>query len=867
MLIINNNDVYLHGTTEQYPSMYDSDQEVVPNSAHWYRECSNKGLCDRSTGTCTCFEGYEGSGCQRASCPVSNGNVCSGHGVCKDIKALANDDNYNIYNLWDEHVTLGCACDAGFTGPDCSMKQCATGVDPLYVDGFANTRYSNWTIQFFTRNQAEYVYGNYSIIFYDEKGEDWQTVPIDINANCMAITEALEGIPNGVINAGSVRCQKSELPLHNSLSQGSGDGTYVDSNSGQLGATVESIFDGSIFIVTKFIIAFPMNPGYLKPPKINRYLDGSRPTLYTKQLPSTLAWHIFPNGFTGENTDYVQDECLGVLASVAWDGVSATHHLTGMDAATMTRLKNCLGDSNGVDSDNINTYNWDYGNWMNPHLIKLVEATQDTITQYVRPDGSSYKVNDVFANNDGSVQDTQPIDFPVSKLCTNGRVWVTRKGAGNYNLPVTTTGTETVIGQTQTTLLNGDIWGVNGAAGFYNIGQQGYCMNLNPPGFYAVIYFDDCSAQPTMNSRGYTSVVPGVSTAGSTQATAFCSTTNPFRILNRAAADYGSNTKFHVFTTTGYLQQVNQNSGMFTTLNTYTASQAALSYHSNLVHFANVTENYKTPNPSVGPITAITQTFVGQVDCETTVPGQNGALDCLEKDSMVMFLNLGVKDPVSSATISNPVVGAALPSELVTLYDISPINSANLVGYKPADSNVAGLTQGKCFSGTNAQGVSYGPFNTGTSANPLYTCPMSGAYQPTLRSLASNPVYPNIYTIKKISRNAKGFGSATDGPLGNELGTYDTEAMKESYRHTAILDFALNGKFTNYANYRLGQASDGTATPMTAATMYKFYPAKNAATYVGECSTRGICDRTTGSCGCFNGYTGQDCSQLNALAQ
>lgn len=60
-------------------------------------ECSNKGICDRTSATCACFIGYEGHSCQRASCP----NLCSGHGVCETNRELAAGDHGNIYELWD----------------------------------------------------------------------------------------------------------------------------------------------------------------------------------------------------------------------------------------------------------------------------------------------------------------------------------------------------------------------------------------------------------------------------------------------------------------------------------------------------------------------------------------------------------------------------------------------------------------------------------------------------------------------------------------------------------------------------------------------------------------------------------------------
>ena len=144
--------VYPYGTTEAYPKMKDSAGTVSDNTAHAYSECSNKGLCDRKTGECECLPGYNGAACQRASCPNKGGhkkttgeagninavfinqrttvngvgsvfkgtsvaNVqvdeCSGHGTCKTIEHLADDDNGNTYELWDKEASMGCSCDKG----------------------------------------------------------------------------------------------------------------------------------------------------------------------------------------------------------------------------------------------------------------------------------------------------------------------------------------------------------------------------------------------------------------------------------------------------------------------------------------------------------------------------------------------------------------------------------------------------------------------------------------------------------------------------------------------------------------------------------------------------------------------------------
>jgi hypothetical protein len=51
---------------------------VAANDMHPWIECSNKGICDRATGSCDCFYGYDGLACQRSACP----NNCNGRGTC-----------------------------------------------------------------------------------------------------------------------------------------------------------------------------------------------------------------------------------------------------------------------------------------------------------------------------------------------------------------------------------------------------------------------------------------------------------------------------------------------------------------------------------------------------------------------------------------------------------------------------------------------------------------------------------------------------------------------------------------------------------------------------------------------------------------
>ncbi|KAA0152615.1 hypothetical protein FNF29_03842 [Cafeteria roenbergensis] len=92
---------------------------------HTHSECSNRGVCDRSTGRCECYDGFSGEACQRISCQ----NSCSGHGRCMMLQDLP---HYNPGTTlsWDESAMAGCLCDGGYFGPDCSFRNCPFGDDP-----------------------------------------------------------------------------------------------------------------------------------------------------------------------------------------------------------------------------------------------------------------------------------------------------------------------------------------------------------------------------------------------------------------------------------------------------------------------------------------------------------------------------------------------------------------------------------------------------------------------------------------------------------------------------------------------------------------------------------------------------------------
>ena len=115
------------------------DTPTTENKAHALRECAGRGICDRETGDCQCFPGYEGKGCRRTSCP----NGCSGHGTCEYLDEMRNDVgdgfkwtgsaatrnqyDFEFSHLWDSHKTRGCRCDPKYQGLDCSIRMCPRG--------------------------------------------------------------------------------------------------------------------------------------------------------------------------------------------------------------------------------------------------------------------------------------------------------------------------------------------------------------------------------------------------------------------------------------------------------------------------------------------------------------------------------------------------------------------------------------------------------------------------------------------------------------------------------------------------------------------------------------------------------------------
>ena len=435
-IVVENNFAYPYGTTEKFPRMQSSDLADLPNSAHYYMECSNKGTCDRDTGECNCLPGYDGAACQRASCP-GYPDSCSGHGVCKTVRQLAYADHQNVYELWDRDVTMGCECDPGFSGPDCSERVCKYAVDQLYLDDTSTIKYATWDFAVVhaapdgsTVNFHNGMYDSstayWAIRFFDMHGEDWLTRPIQAGATCAEVIDALNSLPNDVIPLMSDNlCTK----VSSSTAIGTSEWEALSTTASQVPSTSESRKispriqftnnTGDHYAGDVYRIQFFNNPGKLRQPQIETMLDGGRTTLAAgpldtggvqsdDYLPHTAVW---TDGQQGENIDYFADHCDDVTVMIS--SVGTVQKLDSLTTTETQLLKACLGGSDDDDTNNEGIFDWDTGSEDYPHLIKLVLTTtaQSDGGYYVAVifDGTNFLLMNPFDNLDEQAQNEYEI--------------------------------------------------------------------------------------------------------------------------------------------------------------------------------------------------------------------------------------------------------------------------------------------------------------------------------------------------------------------------------------------------------------------------------------------------------------------------
>ena len=130
---------------------------TATDAAHGYRECSGRGKCQRLSGVCICFQGFEGKDCSRNACGDPTSETCSGHGRCQNLREMSKTEQAQPISAatsyggqpttgtWDEDMIHGCICDSSWSvglaagetqlpewfGPSCSKRRCPSGDDPL----------------------------------------------------------------------------------------------------------------------------------------------------------------------------------------------------------------------------------------------------------------------------------------------------------------------------------------------------------------------------------------------------------------------------------------------------------------------------------------------------------------------------------------------------------------------------------------------------------------------------------------------------------------------------------------------------------------------------------------------------------------
>lgn len=193
---------------------------VEDGVSHQEEECGGMGTCYRSKGFCQCLNGFEGSACERLVCPGEP--TCSGHGACRTQSLLAEstvadkgrsdiglevadklDWTYGTdpgnRHTWDASMVQGCHCDPGFTGIDCSERQCPLGEDPR-IPGATHEVLSM---------ACEATVGIFSLKF-----RGFETPSIDFQASAAEVKTALEMLPSiGKVQVVNDRVRVAKLRL------------------------------------------------------------------------------------------------------------------------------------------------------------------------------------------------------------------------------------------------------------------------------------------------------------------------------------------------------------------------------------------------------------------------------------------------------------------------------------------------------------------------------------------------------------------------------------------------------------------------------------------------------------------------------
>ena len=809
-VVVDNSFQYPYGTTEQFPAMEDSDLNILPQSAHYYMECSNKGTCDRDTGLCECFDGYDGVACQRASCPGYPAS-CSGHGVCKSASQLAGADSGNVYKLWNKDATMGCECDAGYFGPDCSERKCKVGVDPLYLDDSSTVKYSAFDFATLTTaatadfddGHPQQGTGYWAIRFFDHSGEDWVTEKIAAGASCATVKKALYGIPNDVIPAGTLYCTKTSQV--NKPDSGAVD---ADWNSGEEDKTTPndpdvdfSIHGENYFINYQMSIwdayiysadragSDPLSGTGSDPLSANTDLGNNifGPTMWipgsfiTSGTRQKLSGHIYRIKFHGNPGKLRQPEIVthldgkrNSLMSTQFNGNSP---VPSVSEAVITKVwtdgqqgedkdyfaDHCDGVTVGIHSDDL-----DSGSNADAKFQQI--TTNANKFFHLVPGRMTYQTTNSRwdANGDESM-------FKLLKKC---------------------------LGDSDATSTNNvDIYDWDHGSDDYPhlIKLVRSVTSATDGGYYAAIIFVE-------HATGF-AVTGGVGK-------------DHFKILNPfIPPDAIQGDTYEVYTTKGTLSRVSRK------------AVAHFGFGQNKV----ITTHTEKPAAAAGNV----ESWDGDLSCE--VGANNGFR--VSPSIYVKTVNAANLATMAPATIGhNGDASDVFINDVITefTYDYTS---------EPHQRTVSAHYK-NCLNKTDIV----------TFINPT--------------NVAHNPQHLNLYTIERLVKDKAVFSNivkfstavsttGTVGAVGSDglLGASPSFTPMKYGTNVISLDLA-----TNWGT-DLGASATTAVADAGATYVYKFVPAAASTyEYVAECSNRGLCDRDTGSCTCFAGYTSDNCHEQSSLA-
>ena len=178
---------------------------TTANLAHRSMECSGRGHCDRVLGACECFDGFEGEACQRSisycgpnGFPMTMSDIYTIYSTemyYSTLQIITDSDNNMTYQGWEKDRIQHCVCDRGFFGPQCDMRMCPKGDDPL--TGFSDYYSLNINLRATSGFLGGFVHliFNGEIIVFPSDHREWSL------SDCKAIFESLMGVEE-------VRCMR-----------------------------------------------------------------------------------------------------------------------------------------------------------------------------------------------------------------------------------------------------------------------------------------------------------------------------------------------------------------------------------------------------------------------------------------------------------------------------------------------------------------------------------------------------------------------------------------------------------------------------------------------------------------------------------